>query len=141
MAAEHQRHADQAVARSSFLGPLARHRVREAESFVMRRSNDKNRDIKLRGQFIPAFVETRRTPAWKAMSMGARELYITLKGHHFVGVKNNNGRIFLSERKATEEMGVSNRESIRRWYRELQHYGFIVMTNPGSLGVGGKGKA
>ena len=40
-----------------------------------------------------------------------------------------------------EEMGVSNRESIRRWYRELQHYGFIVMTNPGSLGVGGKGKA
>ena len=107
----------------------------------MSRRGDKNGDIKLRGQFIPAFLETRRTPAWKAMSMGARELYMTLKVHHFVGFKNNNGRIFLSERKAMEEMGVSNRESIRRWYRELQHYGFIVMTNPGNLGVAGKGKA
>ena len=107
----------------------------------MSRRGDKNRDIKLRGQFIPAFVETRRTPAWKAMSMSARELYMTLRGHHFVGLKNNNGRIFLSERKAMEEMGVRNRESIRRWFRELQHYGFLVMTNPGSLGVAGKGKA
>jgi hypothetical protein len=107
----------------------------------MSRRGDKNRDIKLRGQFIPAFVETRRTPAWKAMSMGGRELYMTLKGHHFVGLKNNNGHIFLSERKAMEEMGARNRESIRRWFRELQHYGFIVMTSPGSLGVAGKGKA
>jgi hypothetical protein len=107
----------------------------------MSRRGDKNRDIKLRGQFITAFVETRRTPAWKALSMGARELYMTLKVHHFVGFKNNNGHIFLSERKAMEEMGVRNRESIRRWYRELQHYGFIVMTSPGSLGVAGKGKA
>ena len=98
----------------------------------MSRRGDKNGDIKLRGQFIPAFLETRRTPAWKAMSMGARELYMTLKVHHFVGFKNNNGRIFLSERKVMEEMGVSNRESIRRWYRELQHYGFIVMTSPGT---------
>ena len=76
----------------------------------MSRGGDKNRDIKLRGQFIPAFVETRRTPAWRALSMGARELYMTLKVHHFVGFKNNNGHIFLSERKAMEEMGVRNRE-------------------------------
>ena len=37
-----------------------------------------------------------------------------------------------------EEMGGSNRDSIGRWFRELQHYGFIVMTNPGGLGVDGK---
>ena len=107
----------------------------------MSRRGDKNGDIKLRGQFIPAFVETRRTPAWKAMSMGARELYMTLKVHHFVGFKNNNGRIFLSERKAMEEMGVSNREWIRRWYRELQHYGFIVMTNPRKPRCRGQGQS
>ena len=35
----------------------------------------------------------------------------------------------------------SNREQIARWYRELQHYGFIVMTAPGCLGLNGKGKA
>jgi hypothetical protein len=28
-----------------------------------------------------------------------------------------------------------------RWYRELQHYGFIVQTRAGSLGLDGKGKA
>ena len=44
----------------------------------MRRPKDKNRDIKLRGRFIPVFFETRRTAAWKAMSMGARELYMAL---------------------------------------------------------------
>ena len=108
----------------------------------MSRRGDKNGDIKLRGQFIPAFVETRRTPAWKAMSMGARELYMTLKVQHFVGFKNNNGRIFLSERKAMEEMGVRNREVDQALVpRACSIYGFIVMTNPGSLGVGGKGKA
>jgi hypothetical protein len=25
-----------------------------------------------------------------------------------------------------------DRDSISRWFRELQHYGFIVMTEPGS---------
>jgi hypothetical protein len=34
-----------------------------------------------------------------------------------------------------------DRDSISRWFRELQHYGFIVMTEPGSLGVDGKGRA
>ena len=107
----------------------------------MSKGKNKNSDIKRRGQFIPWFVETTDTPAWKAMSMGARVLYMALKRHHFVGFNNNNGRIFLSERDAMEELGVGNRNSIRRWFRELQHYGFIVMTSPGSLGLDGKGKA
>jgi len=104
------------------------------------RSRDELKKNKL-PPFIPVHKETMRTPAWKALTMGARMLFVHLKGHHFTGFNNNNGRIFLSERKAMEEMGVRNRESIRRWFRELQHYGFIVMTNPGTLGVEGKGKA
>lgn len=28
-----------------------------------------------------------------------------------------------------------------RWFKELQYYGFIVMTSPGHLGVEGRGKA
>jgi hypothetical protein len=51
-----------------------------------------------------------------------------------------NGRIYLSLRRAQEEIG-SNREEIARWYRELQYYGFIVMMTPGCLGLEGKGKA
>jgi len=107
----------------------------------MRRPKDKNRDIKLRGRFIPVFFETRRTPAWKAMSMGARELYMALRCAHYVGFTNNNGRVFLSERDALEELGATNRESIRRWFRELEHFGFIVKTAEHHLGVEGKGKA
>jgi hypothetical protein len=30
---------------------------------------------------------------------------------------------------------------VLRWFRELQHYGFIVMTEAGHLGIDGKGKA
>jgi len=30
---------------------------------------------------------------------------------------------------------------IERWFRELEHFGFIVMSSPGCLGVEGKGKA
>jgi hypothetical protein len=30
---------------------------------------------------------------------------------------------------------------IREWFAELEHYGFIVLHQPGNLGVDGKGKA
>src|SRR5262245_26346285 len=81
-----------------------------------------------------------RSPAWRAMSFGARWLYVHLK-RRWSFKQQNNGRIYLSQRDAQEEMGASCRDSVSRWYREQQHYGFIVMTSPGCLGVDGKGKA
>lgn len=94
---------------------------------------------KHRGERLPPFVpvsrDMLRAPAWRAMSLGARVLYIALKHHLY-----NNGHVYLSHRKAAEEIG-SKTIYIGRWFRELQHYGFIVMTNPGGLGVDGKGKA
>jgi len=90
--------------------------------------------------FVPLDKEMMRSPAWRAMSMGARCLYVHLKWR-WSFKQRNNGRIFLSHRDAQKEMGRGCRDSIQRWYRELQHYGFIVMTNPGGLGVEGKGKA
>ena len=89
--------------------------------------------------FVPLLKETLATPAWRAMSHGARSLYVALKLRYSSNFKNN-GKIFLSSRDAETELG-SNRDSVLRWFRELQHYGFIVMTNPGALGVDGKGKA
>ena len=79
------------------------------------------------------------SPAWRAMSLGARLLYIALKRRYWPNRKNN-GKIFLSYRHAQKEIG-SGTIQIARWYRELQHYGFIVMMQPGHLGVEGKGKA
>jgi hypothetical protein len=90
--------------------------------------------------FVPLDQEMMRSPAWRAMSYGARCLYVHLKWR-WSFKQRNNGRIFLSQRDAQEEIGCTNRDSISRWFRELQHYGFIVMTSAGCLGVDGKGKA
>ena len=73
------------------------------------------------------------------MSHGARILYIALKRRYNLQ-SHNNGRLYLSQRKAITEIRSSSNQ-ITRWFRELQHYGFIVMTSPGGLGVYGKGKA
>jgi hypothetical protein len=89
--------------------------------------------------FVPLDQEVMRSTAWRATSFGARWLYVHLKRRWSFKQKNN-GRIFLSQRDAQEEIGGS-RDSISRWFRELQHYGFIVMTHAGGLGVNGKGKA
>jgi hypothetical protein len=80
------------------------------------------------------------SPAWRATSYGARCLYIHLK-RRWSFKQRNNGRLFISQRDAQKEMGCTHRDSIGGWFRELQHYGFIVMTEPGCLGVDGKGKA
>jgi hypothetical protein len=89
--------------------------------------------------FVPLLKDTLSAPAWRAMSHGARSLYVALKLRYSSNF-NNNGRIFLSQRDAATELN-SHHTQIARWFRELRHYGFIVMTDAGCLGVDGKGKA
>jgi hypothetical protein len=99
----------------------------------------KRRDKGRLPPFVPLLKETMATAAWQALSHGARSLYVSLK-HRYNPNSHNNGRIYLSTRAAAKELG-SWRGSIIRWFRELQHYGFIVQTSGGCLGVDGKGKA
>jgi hypothetical protein len=89
--------------------------------------------------FVPLLIATLDTPAWHALSHGAARLYVALRRRYSKN-QHNNGRIFLSSRHARRELG-SGLTQITRWFRELQHYGFIVMTAPGCLGSDGKGKA
>jgi hypothetical protein len=89
--------------------------------------------------FVMVTNQVLDAPAWRAMSHGARSLYIALKRRYWPNLKNN-GKIYLSQRHARKELG-SGITQIARWFRELQHYGFIVMMNPGCLGVDGKGQA
>jgi hypothetical protein len=89
--------------------------------------------------FVPLLLDTMRTPAWRALTHGARSLYIALKQRYNKNT-HNNGRLYISSRDAERELG-SNRNSVLRWFRELQHYGFVVQTRGGSLGVEGEGKA
>lgn len=90
-------------------------------------------------QFVPLLVETLKTPAWRALSHGARSLYVHLK-KCYRNDKHNNGFLYLSTREAAKELG-SNKDCVARWFHELVHYGFIRQMTPGCLGVEGKGKA
>jgi hypothetical protein len=89
--------------------------------------------------FVALLKETLASPAWLAISHGAKILYVALKARYSSNL-HNNGRLFISQRDARREIGSSFNE-IARWFRELQHFGFIVQTRGGSLGVDGKGKA
>src|SRR5262249_25965994 len=89
--------------------------------------------------FVPLLKETLNTSAWRNLSHGARSLYVALKARYSI-TTHNNGRLYLSQRDAMKELGSGTNE-IARWYRELQHFGFIVMTKGGCLGLNGKGFA
>jgi hypothetical protein len=89
--------------------------------------------------FVPVIREAFTSPAYRAMSHGAKSLYLSLMAR-YSNKSENNGWIFLPTRKAAEELG-SGLEEIRNWFRELAHYGFIVMTAPGHLGSNGNGRA
>jgi hypothetical protein len=55
---------------------------------------------------------------------------------------NLQNAVWVSSRDAEEELGRhSNRHNIQLWFRELMHYGFIVMVSPAHHGVNGHGKA
>jgi hypothetical protein len=102
----------------------------------MKPRRDKNR---IAGPFVPLLKDTMKSEAWRAASHGARSLYVALKSRY--NSKLGNG-VYLSTRAAETELGsYSCRDNVRRWFRELQYYGFIVMVSPGHLGVEGRGKA
>ena len=94
---------------------------------------------KIEGPFVPLLIDTMKSKAWRKMSPYACKLYIDLKSRYSFDSRNN-GRIYLSTRTAAEETGF-NKSTIVRAFYELVHYGFIVMTEPGCLGLDGRGKA
>src|SRR5215469_3557695 len=102
----------------------------------MKPRKDKGR---IEGPFIPILIGTRKSPAWRALSPYAREVYHSLRSRYSLDARNN-GRIYVSTRDGAEETGFDVK-TVARSLRELKHYGFIVMTEAGCLGVEGKGKA
>jgi hypothetical protein len=90
-------------------------------------------------QFVALRFEMKEAAAWRAMSASARLYYLELKSEHRPK-KQNNGEIFLSQREAAKRLGM-NRTTIINCHGEVIHYGFVVVTTPGCLGIDGKGKA
>ncbi len=76
--------------------------------------------------FVPLQKDTIKTPAWKAMSHGARSLYTALKGRFNTRLQN---AVYISTRAASEELGAhSRRDNVGHWFRELNG-----MASPGWL--------
>jgi hypothetical protein len=70
------------------------------------------------------------------MSSHARLLYLALQRR--LSFKHyNNGRVYLSCRDAAAELGF-HRSTIPILYRENEHYGFLIQTDPGTIGPAGK---
>ena len=90
--------------------------------------------------FVPLIRTTLSSPAWKQLSFGARSLYVVLRSYLRVDSLNN-GRVFRSYRDAAADLGTNSTRSVQRWFRELEHYGFIVKTTGACLGVDGDGIA
>jgi hypothetical protein len=89
--------------------------------------------------WIPVIKTTMAASAWRAMSTGARILYIELRGHLSNNYRNN-GKVYLSDRDAAKAIGVTP-GSIVRWYAENEHFGFLRKTSRGFLGIEGRGIA
>jgi hypothetical protein len=84
---------------------------------MSRKHRDKGR---IGGQFVPLLHATLDTPAWKAMSHGAKSLYVALKRR----VPRGRNIAYVSYRLAEREL-KSSRRKIREWFAELAHFGFI----------------
>lgn len=79
------------------------------------------------------------TKAWRSLSTTAQVLYVWLKFEWRGPKTNNNGKIRLSVRQASEKMGVSINTAARAFHA-LQAKGFIVVREPANLGLGGEAK-
>src|SRR5262249_51973448 len=86
--------------------------------------------------FVPVIRTTLALPVWKQLSYGARCLYVVLRS--YLRADNlNNGKVYRHYRGAAEDLGTKSLRSVQRWFRELEHYGFIVQTTGACLGVDG----
>jgi hypothetical protein len=89
--------------------------------------------------FVPMVKSTMNTPAWRPMSHGARSLYTVLRARYNTRLQN---AVYIAGRAAVKELGShSHRDYVRRWFRELEYYGFIRMVSLPHHGLNGHGRA
>jgi hypothetical protein len=97
------------------------------------------RQRKIKGPFVAIPRAIMATPAWRAMTLEGRLLWIELRGW----LRNdglNNGKVHLSCRDAAKAIGLSKNTVVRRFV-ELEHFGFLRKTAEGFLGSDGYGIA
>lgn len=90
-----------------------------------------------RGHFIKLDNWVFEHATYRALSLGARALHMEIirvyNGH-------NNGSLYLSHRIAASRLGCC-RNTVAKFYNELESAGFILKTRDHCLGAVGRGEA
>jgi hypothetical protein len=89
--------------------------------------------------FTKLFRGTLISPAWRALPVAAKALYPCILLEWRGPRANNNGKIRLALRQAADMLGVQP-NTAGRAFHALQEKGFIVVTSPARLGLGGEAK-
>lgn len=89
--------------------------------------------------FTKLFRATLNSPAWRALPVAAKALYPCLLLEWHGPRANNNGKIRLALRQAANMLRVQP-NTAGRAFHALQEKGFIVITRPARLGLGGEAK-
>lgn len=89
------------------------------------------------GRFVQLPEWLQASEAWATLKPGPRALYVELK-RRFNG--SNNGRIILSHRDAAKALNVT-KDTVGRWFKELEARGFILVTQGHYLGPSGIGQS
>jgi hypothetical protein len=89
------------------------------------------------GTFLPRTLL--EEPAFRALSCTAQMLYIHLRLEWKGPQHNTNGKIRLSVRQAAHRLGVGLNTATRAFH-DLQAKGFLAVTRPARLGIGGEAK-
>jgi hypothetical protein len=87
--------------------------------------------------FTSLFRHTTNSPAWAALSVGARAAFFEMQSNYNTNRQNT---VFLSARTGSKKLNASAK-TVLKWLRELESYGFIVAVQRAHLGVHGAGKA
>src|SRR5262249_55776553 len=87
--------------------------------------------------FVALFRHTIKSPAWKVTSVGARATFFELKANYNTKAQN---AVFLSGRNGAKNLNA-HKDTVLKWLRELEHYGFVVKVRGAHLGLEGVGKA
>jgi hypothetical protein len=94
---------------------------------------------KLRTTFTPLYTDaTKKCRAWYAMDARARALIVEMK---LLYNRETESAIGMSSRQAAKLLNTSDHHIAVRMLKQAVHYGFLVKTADGFLGINGKGIA
>jgi hypothetical protein len=98
--------------------------------------------MKRKGEKLPPFTaifrHTTKSAAWTALSVSARATFFEMQSNYNTKAQN---AVFLSARDGARKLGGVCKDTVMRWQRELEYYGFIIKVQGAHLGLNGVGKA